>query len=341
MERFRAVPVETRLGRGGLLGTVAVWTGLIAVFGVLLQPGATLRAAHATPSLSSSPRGPESVGGCQVFPSNNIWNTDISKLPVHRRSSVWLKSMKASISKLHPAFGRQPYGMPYALLGDFHPKVPIRFEWRDESDPGPYPFGPDIPLEMNEDRHALMVNRDTCTLYELFRADWNRGFPRAGSGAIFNLSSNKLRPDGWTSADAAGLPIFPGLLRYDEVMSGVITHAIRFTTPRTDCRHTWPARHHVKGCSRLYPPMGARFRLKARYSLARFSPPVRVILRAMKRYGLILADNGPNWYIGGTMDPLWTDSILRQLKTVPASAFRVVNASICMVHPSSAAARCP
>jgi hypothetical protein len=231
--------------------------------------------------------------------------------------------------------------MPYAMVSNFHPKVPIRFEWPDESDPGPYPFGPDIPLELNEDRHALMINGETCTLYELFRADWNGGLPRAGSGAIFGLRSNRLRPNGWTSADAAGLPIFAGLIRYDEVMSGAITHAIRFTTPRTDCRHTWPARHHDRGCGRAYPPMGVRLRLKARYSLARFSPPVRVILRAMKRYGLILADNGPNWYVGGTMDQRWTDSILGQLKTVPASAFQIVNQRLCLIDLSSGAARCP
>jgi hypothetical protein len=249
--------------------------------------------------------------------------------------------MKASSSHIHPAFGPSPYGMPYKVVSNLHPKVSIRFDYRSESDPGPYPFGLDIPLEKNGDAHAVMLNKDTCTLYELFRASWNNGSPLAGSGAVYNLGSNKLRPNGWTSADAAGLPIFSGLIRYDEVMSGAVTHAIRFTTPLTDCRHIWPARHHAGSCNRNYPPMGARFRLRASYDLSRFSTPVRVILRAMKRYGLILADVGPNWFFWGTMDSRWTGSIIRQLGTVPASALQAVNESSCIVDRNWGAANCP
>jgi len=290
---------------------------------------------------SETPRTPVPGSSCSVFPSNNVWNTNISKLPVAYRSRTWLRTMKASSSKLRPAFGPPPYGKPFAVVGNSHPKVYIKFEYPSGSDPGPYPFGPDTPIEMSADAHALMVNRDTCMLYELFRADWNGGHPLAGSGAIFNLGSNKLRPNGWTSADAAGLPIFAGLIRYEEVLSGAITHAIRFTTPRTDCRHIWPARHDSGTCSRTYPPMGARFRLKASYGLSRFSWKVRVILRALKRYGMFVADQGPNWQIWGTMDSRWTDIIRNQLKTVPASAFVAVNESACLIDRNSGAANCP
>lgn len=339
------MPVENRLdSKRPHIRAVAICTGLLAVLVALPRGAAPVEPTVSAASwalVSQAPRAPVPGTPCTVFPRDNVWNTDISRVPLHRKSSTWLRSMKASGSTLHPAFGRRPYGMPYAVVSNFHPKVPIRFEWSNESDPGPYPFGLEIPLEQNDDRHALMINKETCTLYELFRADWNGGLPRAGSGAIFSLSSNRLRPNGWTSADAAGLPILAGLLRYDEVMSGAITHAIRFTTPRTDCRHIWPARHHVGGCNRSYPPMGARFRLKAGYNISRFSWSIRVILRAFKRYGLILADNGPNWYVGGTMDSRWTDRILRELKTVPASAFQVVNESVCILDSNSGAARCP
>ena len=278
---------------------------------------------------------------CTVFPTNNIWNTDISALPVHPRSSAWLASMNASNTRLHPDFGRPPYGMPFKVVTNGHAKTRITFQYRGESDPGPYPFGPDVPIERGSDRHALMINKDTCTLYELFAADWNNGRPRAGSGAIFGLRSNKLRPNWWTSADAAGLPIFAGLVRYDEVKAGVIGHAIRFTASLTDCKHLWPARHDAGTCNRSYPPMGARFRLKAGYDISRFAPGVRVILQAMKTYGLILADNGSNWYFTGTMDSRWTDPFLDQLKTVPASAFEAVDESSCRIGPDSGAANCP
>ena len=284
--------------------------------------------------------GDASRARCHVFPSDNVWNTDISSLPVHEKSEEWLATMDADTTDLHPDFGAPPYGLPFAIVTDGHPKVSIDFLY-DQSDPGPYPFGPDIPLENGSDAHALMIDRDTCVLYELFAADWNKGNPRAGSGAIFDLDSNALRPDDWTSADAAGLPIFPGLVRYDEVLAGSIRHAIRFTTELTDCNHIWPARHDAGTCDPAYPPMGARFRLKADFSLAGFSPQARVILRAMKRYGLLLADNGSNWYFQGTRDPRWSDDLLDQLKSVPASAFEAIDESACIVDPDSAEAACP
>jgi hypothetical protein len=275
-----------------------------------------------------------------VFPADNIWNTDISKLPVDGRSRTWLHSMKAGSTLLHPDFGRPPYGFPFQVAGDGHPVHRITFRYASESDRVTYPFGPRTPVEQGSDRHALMINRDTCTLYELYDAHWNHGRPTAGSGAVFHLGSNALRPDGWTSADAAGLPIFSGLVRYDEVRAGAIRHAIRFTAECTRNRHIWPARHDAGVRNTSCPPMGARFRLKASYDLSRFGPKARVILRALKRYGLILADNGANWYFQGTMDKRWSGTLLDQLKRVPAGAFQAVDASSCMVKRSSARASC-
>jgi hypothetical protein len=249
--------------------------------------------------------------------------------------------MNAATTNLHPDFGRSPYGFPFAVEPDTYPKVSIRFLYRDESDPGPYPFGADIPIEKGSDRHALVVDKDTCVLYELYYASWNNGRPKAGSGAIFDLSSYALRPDGWTSADAAGLPILPGLVRWDEVKAGFIGHAIRFTADLTDCSHLWPARHDAGTCDPSYPPMGARFRLKASYNITGFSPQAQVILQAMKTYGLILADNGSNWYFQGTMDSHWNDTLLDQLKSVPASQFEAVDESACQISPDSGQAACP
>jgi hypothetical protein len=185
-----------------------------------------------------------------------------------------------------------------------------------------------------------VIDSDTCVLYELYRARWQSGTPKAGSGAVFDLASNALRPDGWTSGDAAGLAIFPGLVRYDEVQAGFIGHPIRFTVSLTDCRHIWPARHDAGTCNANYPPMGARFRMKASYDISSFSTGARVILRAMKTYGLFLADNGTNWYFQRTRDDRWQNSLLDELKSVPASAFEAVDESACLVNPDSAQASC-
>lgn len=278
---------------------------------------------------------------CLVFPSDNVWNTDVSKLPVNAESAAWLASMQSSTTNLHPDFGRPPYGLPYTVVSDSHATTAVTFQYADESDPGPYPFDADTPIEQGSDAHALMVDKDTCTLYELFAADWSAGDPQAGSGAVFDLESNALRPDTWTSADAAGLPILPGLVRFDEVQAGRINHAIRLTADLTDCSHVWPARHDAGTCNPNYPPMGARFRLKASFALTGFSRQARTVLQAMKRYGLILADNGSNWFFQGTEDSRWTDGLLDELKAVPASAFEAVDESACMVAPDSAQASCP
>ena len=283
---------------------------------------------------------------CAVFPADDIWNTDVSKLPVHPQSAAWKQSMHAGSTDLHPDFGPPSYGMPFVVTGADTPKHTVKFQYAAQSDKVKYPFGPNTPIEGGQeaggDRHALMIDRSTCTLYELYRAFWNGGQPKAGSGAVFHLNSSKLRPDGWTSADAAGLSIFAGLLRWDEVKAGFIGHAIRFTAEDTRNRHIWPARHDASDLTApKYPPMGARFRLKAGFSLQGFGTNARVILRAMKHYGLILADNGTDWYFQGTRDGHWTNTLLDQLKSVPASAFEAVDVSACMVSAGSTKPDCP
>jgi hypothetical protein len=278
---------------------------------------------------------------CTVFPSDNVWNTRVDGLPVNPKSAMWLRSMNAGSTNLHPDFGPPNYGMPFDVVTNRHRTVRIKFRYASESDRVRYPFGPKTPIENGSDHHALIINKSTCTLYELFDANWNHGNPTAGSGAVFNLSSDALRPDGWTSADAAGLPIFPGLVRFDEVKAGAITHAIRFTVACTRSQHLWPARHDAGTADPSCPPMGARFRLRAGFDLSRFTPRARVILRALKRYGLILADNGSDWYLQGTRDSRWRNGLLDQLKSVPASAFEAVDESACLITRDSAQADCP
>ena len=289
------------------------------------------------------------AGSCQLFPPDNVWNADISSLPVDPHSAAWLASMSAGSTDLHPDFGpsgdpQAPYGIPYAVVDSSHAKVDVSFTYADESDPGPYPFGADTPIEggpgATGDRHALMLDASSCTLYELYDAHYSPSGSTAGSGAIWNLGSDQLRPAGWTSADAAGLPILPGLLRYDEVAAGSVTHAIRFTAARTDQAYVWPARHQAGAAADpSLPPMGARFRLKAGFDISRYSPAAQAVLRAMQHYGLILADNGSNWYFTGAADNRWESSLLDELKSVPASAFEAVDESSLMVAPDSGVVR--
>lgn len=283
---------------------------------------------------------PGTGGSCPLFPPDNIWHADVSGLPVHPRSADWLTSMGGAEQRLHPDFGPsdggQPYGIPYTVVSGSTPKVEVTFDYDDESDRVPYPFGPTTPIEGGSDAHALMVDKDACVLYELFAADWNGGRPTAGSGAVWDLRNHELRESGWTSADAAGLPILPGLLRRVEVAGGEVDHAIRLTARRTDKTFLWPARHHA-GSARdaALPPMGAWFRLKAGFDLSRFRPDTQVVLRAMQRHGLILADNGSNWYFTGTSEPGWDTALLDQLKTIPAGAFEAVDTSSLMADPDS------
>lgn len=284
---------------------------------------------------------------CPVFPSNNVWNTPVTGLPVNPHSATWLASMNSSSTNLHPDFGpsgdpTNPYGIAWQIAPASTPMVAVTFLYASESDRGPYPFSAATPIEggphATGDRHALIVNAATCTLYELYDAHYAPGGKStAGSGAIWRLRSNALRPATWTSADAAGLPILPGLVNYDEAASGTMHHAIRFTTQCTQQAFLWPARHQAGQSSPSCPPMGARFRLRASFHLARSvcGTICQNVLTTMKTYGLILADNGSNWYFQGTADTRWTDAQMVQLKQIPASAFQAIDESCLMVSPSS------
>jgi len=243
-----------------------------------------------------------------------------------------------------------PIGIPYTVVNGSQPKVPVSFDYADESDPGPYPIPPDAPIEgvpdwdpnYDGDRHILVLDRDNCLLYETFYT-WPNGDSTwsAGSGAIFDLKSNNLRPDGWTSADAAGLPVLPGLIRYDEIAAGAINHAIRFTIANTRSEYVWPARHAASSLTeQSYPPLGQRFRLKAGFDISGFPQSMQVILRAMKKYGIILADNGSNWYISGTADNRWDNDMLVQgFNNLTGSDFEAVDASSLMIEPNSGQVR--
>ena len=286
------------------------------------------------------------VGGCRMFPANNYWHADIRQLPVHDRSAAWLSHMSTGVD-LHPDFGPSygdgpNYGMPITYVTDAHPKVSVRFRYASESDRVRYPFGNDTKIEGGRnaggDMHAIVVNKSTCRLYETWATRVSDNVWSAGSGATWSLSSNKLRPDGWTSADAAGLPILPGLLRWAEVKAGLVNHAIRFTTDVTSDHHLWPARHHAGSTTNWnYPPMGARFRLKASFPTTGFGPGARTVIAAMKKYGLVLADNGSPWFFQGERNSGWPESLIEQLKTIPASQFVAVDASVLKVSSDSAA----
>ena len=276
------------------------------------------------------------IGGCPVFPADNAWNTDISAYPVDPRSDAYVASINAGGDEyLHADFGSDPdYGIPFAVVDQKQPFVPITFiEYGDESDPGPYPIPADAPVEAGGDRHVLVVDSGNCTLYELYHAESNgRGWD-AGSGAVFDLRSNLLRPETWTSADAAGLPILPGLVRYDEVTAGAIHHALRFTVSETQRAYIHPATHDASSDDDPdLPPMGLRLRLHADYDVSGYSGMARVILAALKSYGMIVADNGTSWFITGATDPRWDDDDLNQLKSVPGAAFEVVTTGE-IVHP--------
>jgi hypothetical protein len=255
-------------------------------------------------------------------------------------------------SRLHPDFGPSygaqpvPYGIPVTLVGKNHAKVHVRFGYAAESDRVRYPLGRDTRIEggrsANGDRHALVVDRSTCRIYETWNTRRRSGHWTAGSGAVFDLTSNRLRPDGWTSADAAGLPILPGLLRWSEVKAGFVGHALRFTTDTTDRRHVWPARHDAGSVSNhAYPPMGSRFRLKAGFDVSGYRKDTRVVLRAMKHYGMVLADNGSPWYFQGATSRSWPVAMISELKTIPARAFEAVETRGLRVRAGSGRARQP
>lgn len=316
----------------------------LALLACLLLTCSLRQAAQAAP-VRASQSSPPSLAGCPVFPANNIWNQPVDWLPLDPASSAYVSTIGASRT-VHADFGSGtwegfPIGIPYTTVPGTQPKVAVSFVYAGESDPGPYPIPPDAPVEGNPagsgDRHVLVLDRDACKLYELYAAvrqpdnSW-----RAGSGAVFDLNSHALRPETWTSADAAGLPILPGLVRYDEVAAGEIAHALRFTAPQTRRAYVWNARHYASSLTgSQYPPMGQRFRLKASFNISSFSPANQVILRALKKYGMILADNGSAWYISGAPDSRWDNDDLHRLGSIPGSAFEAVNSGILQMQPNS------
>ena len=274
---------------------------------------------------------------CPVFPASSPWNQRVDTLPVAPNSARIVAAIGAN-DNVHADFGSGlweggPIGIPITVVRGVQAKSRVAFEYADESDKGPYPIPANVAIEGGRasegDRHALIVDRDSCKLYELFALyPASGGGWRAGSGAIFDLRSNKLRPAGWTSADAAGLPILPGLARYEDVAKGRIDHALRFTVNDTRRAYVWPARHFASDKSDPnLPPMGMRFRLKRSYPIAGFPRQARIVLQALKEYGLIVADNGSNWYLSGAPSPKWSNDQLHTLHRVPGSAFEVVDAS--------------
>ena len=289
------------------------------------------------------------VGSCPMFPSNNIWNTRVDSLPVGSNSAAYINSIGASTG-LHPDFGTvwdgAPNGIPFTTVTASQANVTIRYfsppdGYADESDPGPFPIPTDAPIEGGPggtgDRHVLVADTGHCMLYELFNSHPNSdGSWTVSSSAKYDLNSNALRPADWTSADAAGLPILPGLVRLEEVQSGQINHALRFSIQHTRNSYIWPARHEASSLSgSQYPQMGQRFRLKASFDISHFSVQNQVILTAMKQYGIIVADNGSNWYISGAPNPNWSDDDLHNLGSVHGSDFEAVDESSLIVNADS------
>jgi hypothetical protein len=301
---------------------------------------AVLAAVAVTASAGAGTRtgGSPTIADCPVFPASSPWNERVDTLPVAKGSATLIRSIGLQ-SPVHADFGSGLWdgsriGIPYVVVsGATTPKSRPSFDYADESDQGPYPIPANVPIEGQPhtgdgDRHALIVDRDTCTLYELYALQRTANGWSAGSGAIWNLRSTHLRPLGWTSADAAGLPILPGLARYDEVAAGAITHALRFTAPRTRRAFVYPARHDASSSSDpSLPPMGLRVRLKASFPVSGFPPQARVVLEALKRYGMILADNGSPWYISGAPDPRWSNDDLHSLGRLTGADFEVVDTS--------------
>ena len=289
----------------------------------------------------------QTIGSCSILPPDNIWNTPVDTLPILSNSPAMVTTIGASTG-LHADFGSGtwnggPIGIPFITVPGTQTKYPATFYYPDESDPGPYAIPLNAPIEGGSnstgDRHAIAVDTDNCVLYELYDAHPQTSSWSAGSGAVFDLRSNALRPAGWTSADAAGLPIMPGLVTYDEVLTGEIKHAIRVTAPQTRQAYVWPARHYASSLTGTqYPRMGERFRLKASFDVTPYPSEVQVILRAMKRYGIMLADNGSSWFISGQPDSRWNDSNLHTLGQVLGSNFEAVDATVLELDPNSGAA---
>lgn len=283
-------------------------------------------AASAAPVVAQPPA-PPWAPGCTLFPADNVWNRTVADLPVAADSDRMISAIGLDAT-LHPDFSDAGnYGIPFNVVTRATKRVRVAFDYADESDRIGYPIPRRPKIEGGSDRHILIVDRDRCRLYELFAARRSGGIWRAGSGASWDLRSNRLRPSGWTSADAAGLPILPGLVRWDEARRGVIRHALRFTAPRSRNRFIYPARHQAGEADPGLPPMGLRVRLKRSVSLAGFGPQARVVLTALRDYGMILADNGSPWYLTGAPSRGWDDDDLRALGRISGRDFEVVDTS--------------
>ena len=316
---------------GGLLTACALAaTVAVAAPNRIDRPAVAHQPAERLRSGSSGP----SVGGCPVFPSDNAWNTEIADAPMRARSSQIIATIQSNGGGfLHPDFGEnQSYGIPFVVVPPGTTRVPITYNaYGDESDPGPFPIPLDAPVEgapgaTSGDRHVIAIEMGSCELFELFVAERSGAGWQAASGARFDLRSNGLRPLGWTSADAAGLPIFPGLVRYEEVAAGEIRHAIRITFSRTQRGYILPATHFASSDTNPdLPAMGLRLRLKSSYDVSQLPGQARVIAVAMQRYGVIVADNGSNWFFQGARSTGWNDDELNQLKSIPGTAFEVVD----------------
>jgi hypothetical protein len=333
----RGDPGQTASDTGAGAPAAAAGDAGVAVVAPTISVPANETVIPLTATPTPAPGGQPTIGGCPVFPADNPWNEDISAMPVDANSATYIANIGGG--NLHPDFGGGgAYGIPYIVVPQAQPMVPINFTaYGDESDPGPYPIPLTAPVEGGSsstgDRHVLAVQQGTCKLYELFSAYPGAGAWDAGSGAVFDLRSNALRPDTWTSADAAGLPITAGLVRYDEVAAGQINHAVRFTV--NTVRKAWvhPATHYGTSTSATRIPYGAKLRLKASYDISGFHGEALVILTALKKYGMIVADQGSSWYITGDADPRWDDNDLNQLKGVPGNMFEVVQLGQVYTYP--------
>ncbi len=326
----------------GMRTITYVLTGMVLIFSLSLANG-VLRQDNIR---AESSYNTNMIGGCTVFPPNNIWNYDISRLPVAANSANYVAAIGLS-SHLHPDFGAGlynggPIGFPYLVVPGSQPSVPVSFGYAGESDPGPYPVPLNAPIEggsqSSGDRHVLVVDSGSCKLYEMYASyPQSNGSWHAGSGAAWSLNSNALRPATWTSADAAGLPIRPGLVNYDEVAAGVINHALRFTVSQTQNTFLWPARHQASSSNNSnLPPMGLRLRLKADVNISSFSRTNQIILTALKRYGMFVADNGSSWFLSGTADNRWNNDDLHALTSIPGSDFEAVDESMLQMNANSA-----
>lgn len=335
-----SIDASTRTQAGAALRALLGRGLALLVVAPLLTLSACLGAGRAQ-APSGQADEPPSLAGCPVFPADHVWNSRVDDLPRDPLSDAYVATIGAERS-VHPDFGSgawegSPIGIPFAVVPGSQPRVAVEFYYAAESDPGPYPLPPDAPVEGGGDRHVLVVDAGACVLYEVFDSELQPdGTWLAGSGAVFDLAGYALRPAGWTSADAAGLAILPGLVRFEEVAAGAIEHALRFTAPQTRAEYVWPARHQASSRTGAhYPPLGQRFRLRADFDASWMSPEAQVIVTALKRYGMMLADNGSAWYLSGAPDERWDNDALRDLKSITGTDFEAVDVSSLMLDVDS------